>query len=70
MKTILNLTYPATFKFSFTKAEIQDGKAFMNSYVISKPFEVKRHADLENLIHIIAKKCGVNPSNVDFEIID
>lgn len=27
MKSILNLTYPATFKFSFTKAEIKDGKA-------------------------------------------
>ncbi|AJJ37984.1 hypothetical protein CH62_4359 (plasmid) [Yersinia pestis] len=42
----------------------------MNSYGISQTFKVKSHADLEKLIQIIAAKCGVNPSNVDFEIID
>ncbi|WP_323839661.1 hypothetical protein [Photorhabdus africana] len=41
MKSILNLTYPATFKFSFTKVEIKDGKAFMNTYGIKQTFEVK-----------------------------
>ncbi|EPN9163539.1 hypothetical protein ACT4EA_004813 [Escherichia coli] len=70
MKSILNLTYPATFKFAFTKAEIKDGKAFMNTYGIRQTFTVKSHADLESLILNIAEKCGVNPSNVDFEIID
>ena len=70
MKSILNLTYPATVKFSFTKAEIKDGKALMNTYGIRQTFTVKSHADLENLIQVIAKKCVVNPSNVDFEIID
>ncbi|EAW8461798.1 hypothetical protein KS41_24380 [Salmonella enterica] len=70
MKSILNLTYPATFKFAFTKAEIKDGKAFMNTYGIRQTFTVKSHAELENLILNIAEKCGVNPSNVDFEIID
>ncbi|HBW8875622.1 hypothetical protein ACUTFT_22355 [Citrobacter freundii] len=69
MKTILNLTYPATFKFSFTKAEIQDGKAFMNTYGIKQVFEVKSYAELESLIQTIATKCSVNPSNVDFEIV-
>ncbi|SQA60515.1 Uncharacterised protein [Raoultella planticola] len=70
MKSILNLTYPATFKFSFTKAEIKDGKAFMNTYRISQTFEVKSHAELESLIQTIATKCVVNPSNVYFEIIE
>ena len=70
MQSILNVTYPATFSFSFTKAEIQNGKAFMNTYGIKKAFEVKSHAELEILIQSIATKCGVNPSNVDFEIID
>ncbi|EBE2365191.1 hypothetical protein ML258_29705 (plasmid) [Klebsiella pneumoniae] len=70
MKSILNLTYPATFKFAFTKAEIKDGKAFMNTYGIKQAFEVKSHAELEILIQSIATKCGVNPSNVNFEIID
>lgn len=69
MNSILNLNYPATFKFSFTKAEIKDGKAFMNTYGIKQTFEVKSHAELENLIQTIATKCGVNPSNVDFEIL-
>ncbi|PQQ34278.1 hypothetical protein C6H68_25165 [Photorhabdus luminescens] len=69
MKSILNLTYPATFKFSFTKAEIKDGKAFMNTYGIKQTFEVKSHAELEGLIQTIAEKCVVNPSNVDFEIM-
>ncbi|UMB67152.1 hypothetical protein MJ253_25575 (plasmid) [Citrobacter freundii] len=41
MKSILNLTYPATFKFYFTKAEIKDGKAFMNTYGISQTFTIK-----------------------------
>ncbi|EIC0238187.1 hypothetical protein K9365_004400, partial [Salmonella enterica subsp. enterica serovar Infantis] len=67
--SILNLTYPATFKFSFTKAEIKGGKAFMSTYAIKQTFEVKSHAELENIIQAIAKKCVVNPSNVDFEII-
>lgn len=70
MKSILNLTYPATFKLSFTKAEIKDGKAFMNTYGIKQTFEVKSHTELEILIQSIATKCGVNPSNVDFEIIE
>lgn len=70
MKSILNLTYPATFKFSFTKAEIKDGKAFMNTYAISQTFTIKSHAELEKLIQTIAAKCVVNPSNIDFEIID
>jgi hypothetical protein len=70
MKSILNLTYPATFKFAFTKAEIKDGKAFMNTYGIRQTFTVKSHTELESLILTIATKCGVNPSNVDFEIID
>ncbi|CAO94880.1 hypothetical protein [Erwinia tasmaniensis] len=70
MKSILNLTYPATFKFSFTKAEIKDGKAFMNAYGIKQTFEVKNHAELERFIQTIAEKCVVNPSNVDYEIID
>ncbi|EAB3660514.1 hypothetical protein EGA70_14630 [Salmonella enterica] len=69
MKSILNLAYPATFKFSFTKAEIKDGKAFMNTYGIKQTFEVKSHVELEKMIQAIATKCGVNPSNVDFEII-
>ncbi|HEB0918907.1 TPA: hypothetical protein RY299_004612 [Enterobacter cloacae] len=69
MKSILNLTYPATFKFSFTKAEIKNGKAFMNTYGIQQTFTVKSHAELENLIQTIATKCSVNPSNVDFEIV-
>lgn len=68
MKSILNLTYPATFKFSFTKAEIKDGKAFMASYGIRQTFSLKSYAELESLIQTIATKCGVNPSNVDFEI--
>ncbi|EKC9670478.1 hypothetical protein ACQX9V_001413 [Escherichia coli] len=70
MKSILNLTYPATFKFSFTKAEIKNGKAFMNTYGIQQTFTVKSHAELENLIQSIAEKCVVNPSNIDFEIIE
>ncbi|HAT1583157.1 TPA: hypothetical protein I8Y16_004034 [Raoultella ornithinolytica] len=70
MKSILNLTYPATFKFSFTKAEIKDGKASINTYGIRQSFTVESHASLESLIQTIATKCGVNPSNVDFEIID
>ncbi|UCQ29626.1 hypothetical protein DCF83_18070 (plasmid) [Edwardsiella tarda] len=70
MKSILNLTYPATFKFSFMKAEIKDGKAFMNTYDIRQAFDVKSHADLENLIQTIAKKCVVNPSNINFKIIN
>lgn len=69
MKSILNLTYPAIFKFSFTKAEIKDGKAFMNSYGIKQTFEVKSYAELERLIQTIAEKCVVNPSNIDFEIM-
>lgn len=70
MKSILNLTYPATFKFSFTKAEIKDGKAFMNTYSIKQTFEVKSYTELESLIKRIAKKCAVNPSSVNYEIID
>ncbi|EHH3086479.1 hypothetical protein J7Y63_004512 [Salmonella enterica] len=70
MKSILNLTYPATFKFAFKKAEIEGGKMLMNTYGIRQTFTVKSHAELENLILNIAEKCGVNPSNVDFEIID
>lgn len=69
MQSILNVTYPATFSFSFTKAEIQNGKAFMNTYEIKKPFTLNSYAELESLIQSIATKCGVNPSNVDFEII-
>ena len=69
MKSILNLTYPATFKFSFTKAEIKDGKAFMNTYGIRQTFTLNSYAELESLIQTIATKCGVNPSNVDFEIV-
>lgn len=70
MKSILFVQYPATFKFSFTKAEIKDGKAFLNTYGIRQTFELNSHAELESLIQTIATKCGVNPSNVDFEIID
>ena len=70
MKSILTITHPAPFKFSFTKAEIKGGKAFMSTYGIKQTFEVKSHAELENIIQAIAKKCVVNPSNVDFEIIN
>ena len=52
------------------KAEIKGGKAFMSTYGIKQTFEVKSHAELENIIQAIAKKCVVNPSNVDFEIIN
>lgn len=68
MKSILNLTYPATFKFAFKKAEIEAGKLIMNTYGIRQNFTVKSYAELENLIQTIATKCGVNPSNIDFEI--
>ena len=70
MKSILNLTYPATFKFSFTKAEIKDGKAFMNTYGIKKPITVNSYVELEAVIKKIAEQCKVNPTNVSYEIAE
>lgn len=52
------------------KTEIKDCKASMNIYGIKQTFEVKNHAELESQIQTIVKKCVVNPSNIDFEIID
>ncbi|RAP69573.1 hypothetical protein [Candidatus Erwinia dacicola] len=62
MKSILNLAYPDTFKFSFTKAEIKGGKMFMSTYGIRQSFTVESHASLESLIQTITTKCGVNSS--------
>ncbi|EBV3411905.1 hypothetical protein HVY71_26105 (plasmid) [Citrobacter freundii] len=70
MQSILNVTYPATFSFSFTKAEIQNGKAFMNTYGIKKPITVNSYVELEAVIKKIAEQCKVNPTNVSYKIAE